>query len=237
MAKQAIISENVEITQNVGKSRGVPIGDYRNFLYQAIGKDFVDSMDYTGFQKWLFSHTGKTLKEVADEHNRDYTATSVDELLSENRFGAISQPDKEFIIAFDKAIGELGYDCENIITSGLTWSKFMIVYGKTGTKSRPCAARIFMKEDGTVTLRLFLNKVNKHRQYIESTPAHIKDAFIFTGGDCKSCNSACAPGKGYTIDGQAMQKCNHSTFYFKSPSVDKLPDYLGLLLKFFPVKK
>jgi hypothetical protein len=47
----------------------------------------------------------------------------------------------------------------------------------------------------------------------------------------------CAPGKIYTIDGQEMQKCNHATFYFDMPTVDQLPDYMGLLEQFYPVKK
>jgi len=231
-----LLAESTVIESSVGSSNGISIGDYRNFLYQAIGKDFIDSMDYSVFQKWLFSHTGKTLKEVVDEYNDGYKAENLKDLISEKRFSILSESDKAFIIAFDKGMNELRYDCENIISSGLTWGKFMIVYGKTDTKSRPCAARIYIKDDGTVILRLFLNKVDKHRQHIESAPAHIKDAFIFTSGECKSCNTSCASGKVYTIDGQVMQKCNHSTFYFQKPTVEKLSDYMRLLANFYPVK-
>jgi len=213
-----------------------PVGEYRNFLNEANCKEHIDSMDYSGFQKWLFSHTGKTLKEVVDEHNNNYKAKNMDELLSERRCDALSKDDKTFIAAFDKAINELGYDCENTITSGNAWSPMAIVYGKTGTKSRPCPARIYIKDDG-ITLRLFLNKVDKHMQYIENSPPHIKNAFIFEGSDCQSCNTSCAPGKVYTIDGQQMQKCNHSTFYFYGAHIGILPDIMGLLSKFYPVKK
>ena len=231
------LSEDTVVRTAVGNSNGIPVGDYRNFLYEAIGKDFVDSMDYSGFQKWLFSHTGKTLKEVVEAHRSNYKARDMAALLLENRFRNISEPDKAFLVAFDKMMNDFDYDCENIITSGLTWGLYMIVYGKTGTKSRPCAARIYVKEDGTVTLRLFLSKLDKHMTYIENTPAHIKAAFRFDGGDCKACNTACAPGKVYTIDGEVMKKCIHATFYFASPTVDRILDYEGVLARFFPKKK
>jgi len=233
-----LLSADTVIKTIVGNTNDTPpIGKYRDFLYEAIGKNFVDSMDYSAFQKWLFSQTGKTLKEVADEYNNGYKAENLEDLLLEKRFNLISESDKAFIKAFDKAMNELGYDCENIIGSGLTWGLYMIVYGKTETKSRPCAARIYIKEDGEVSLRLFLSKVDKHMKYIEISPAHIKDAFNFTGGDCKSCNTACAPGKVYTIDGQLMQKCNHSTFYLNNLSADRISDYMDLLSRFFPAKK
>ena len=232
-----LLSEDTIINTTVGDSNNIPIGEYRNFLCQAIGKEFIDSMDYSGFSKWLFSNCGKTLKETVEEHNNNYKAKNMDDLMSEKRFMIVSKPDKAFISAFDKELNERGYDCENIITSGLTWGKFMIVYGKTGTKSRPCAVRIYIKDDGEIQLRFFLNKVDKHREYIEKAPVHIKNAFIFDGGDCKSCNTMCAPGKTYTIDGQLIQKCNHSTFYFNLPTVEKLPDYMELFSKFYPKKK
>ena len=236
MAKK-LLSEDTIIKTVVGNSNAPPVGENWNFLHEAIGKDFLGGLDYSASQKWLFSHTGKTLKEVVDEHENVYKAENMEELLCEQRFNVISPSDKAFIQSFDKAINELGYDCENIITSGLTWGFYMIVYGKTGTKSRPCAARIYIQESGEVSLRLFLNKVDKHMKFIENSPPHIKGAFDFTGGDCKSCNTACAPGKVYTIDGKLMQKCNHSTFYFYAPSVEKLSDFMDLLSMFFTVKK
>ena len=59
-----------------------------------------------------------------------------------------------FIVAFDKAINKLGYDCENAIGGGYSWSPLMIIYGKTGTKSRPCIARIYINNED-ISLRLF----------------------------------------------------------------------------------
>ena len=148
----------------------------------------------------------------------------------------IKEPEKAFIIAFDKAINELGYDFGNAIGSGNVWSLLMIVYGKIDTKSRLCSARIYMQENGEITLRLFLAKIDAHRQYIENAPLHVKDAFIFAHGDCKECNINCSP-KIYTIDGKLMRKCNHDTFYFNMPTLEKLPGYMGLLSKFYPIKK
>ena len=141
-----LLSENTIIKTVVGNSSDTPpAGEYWNFLHEALGKDFLGNLDYSASQKWLFSHTGKTLKEVVDEHNNDYKAENMNELLSEQRFNVISKSDKAFIQSFDNAMNKLGYDCENIIGSGLTWGFYMIVYGKTGTKSRPCAARIYIK--------------------------------------------------------------------------------------------
>ena len=212
-----------------------PVSDYRNFFYQAVGKDIIDSKP--NFYKWIYYHTGKTLDEVADDIRIGYAPTSINELLTERRCEQISEADKSFIVAFDKAMNDAGYDCENIITSGITWSHMMIVYGKTGTKSRPIAARLYINSDGEIYFRFFLNKVDKHMAYIENAPSHVKNAFIFEGGDCTLCNVHCKHGKVYTIDGQQMQKCSHITFPFHHTDVNALPDYMELFSKFFPSKK
>ena len=232
-----ILSEETIISSTVGNSSGIPIGEYRKFLYETMGKDFIDSMDYTIFQKWLFSHTGKTLKEVVDEHKKNYKAENIKELLSERRFCIISKPDKAFIIAFDKSMNEIGYDCENIVGSGLVWGVFMIIYGKTDTKNRPCVARIYIRQDGIV-LRLFFSTINKHRVYIENANEHIKNAFA-GGQDCP-CRSDCKFSKvkkTYFVDDKKFEKCAHAEFIFSNPNLEKLPDYISLLLEFYPVKK
>ena len=43
--------------------------------------------------------------------------------------------------------------------------------------------------------------------------------------------------KKYLYDGNLMRKCNHSTFYFNMPTVEKLSDYIGLFAEFYPKKK
>jgi len=211
-----------------------PVSDYRNFLYQAVGKDIIDSKP--DFYKWIYHHTGKTIGEVADDIHRGYAPTTMTELLAERRCEHISETDKAFIVAFDKAMNDAGYDCENIISSGLTWSQMMIIYGKTGTKSRPIAARLYIHADGEIYFRFFLNKVDKHIAYIENAPSHVKNAFKFEGGDCTSCNVHCKHGKVYTIDRQQMQKCSHNTFPFYHTATDALPDYMELFARFYPLK-
>jgi len=231
MSKE-LLSEDTVIIWNDN-----PLGKYRDFLYAAIGKEVVDSKG--DFQKWLLPHYGKTLKELVNDMQNHYEAANLTELLAERRFNIVSENDKAFIIAFDKAVNELGYDCENTIGSGYSWSHLMILYGKTGTKSRPCIARIYINENG-ISLRLFLNKIDKHRTFIENTPHHIKN--LFTGGkncDCENradCGFAKAR-KIYTIDGKTYEKCAHADFRITKPNIDELPDYIGLLVEFCPVKK
>ena len=157
-------------------------------------------------------------------------------MLHEKRFDNISDDDKAFITAFDKEMEQFGYDYGGKIDTGHGWGRYQIRYGKTGVKNRPIAARIYIKDSGKIQLRLHLNKVDNHREHIENAPPHIKGSFVFTGGDCKSCGGICAPGKVYTIDGQQMQKCNHDVFYFNNPTLDKLPDYMRLMGKFYKKK-
>ena len=118
----------------------------------------------------------------------------------------------------------------------------MIIYGKTNVKSRPCAARIYISADGEVSLRLFLSKIDAHSQYIENAPTYIKGVFTGKHGNCTGCglrDGKCKfnSKKTYTIDGRLFNKCNARVFAFHSPSVEKLPDYMGLLEEFFPAKK
>jgi len=207
-----------------------PLGKYRDFLYAAIGKEVIDSKG--DFQKWLLPHYGKTLKELVNDVQNHYEAANLTELLAERRFNIVSENDKAFIIAFDKAVNELGYDCENTIGSGYSWSPLMIIYGKTGTKSRPCIARIYIHNDG-ISLRLFFTNINKHRAYIENAPEHIKT--MFSGGKNCPCRPDC-PHKGqkiYTIDDKDYKKCRDADFRITKPNIDELSDYIGILAEFY----
>jgi hypothetical protein len=223
-----LLSEDTVIIWNAN-----PMGKYRDFLYAAIGKEVIDSKG--DFQKWLLPHYGKTLKELVNDVQNQYEAANLTELLEERRFNIVSEKDKAFIVAFDKAIAELGYDCENTIGSGYSWSPLMIIYGKTGTKSRPCIARIYIHNDG-ISLRLFFTNINKHRAYIENAPKHIKT--IFYGGVNCPCRPDC-PHKGqkiYTIDNKDYKKCCHADFRITKPNIDELSDYIGILAEFYPAK-
>ena len=219
-----------------------PVGEYRKFFQHATGNDEIVTV-CKDFQTWLFTQAGKTLKEALKELNHPSSYKGIKEVLSERRFDIISEHNKAFIVAFDKAINRLGYDYGNIIGSGYgAYGLYMIIYGKTGVKSRPCAARIYISADGEVTLRLFFSKINVHSQYVENAPTHIKDVFTGEEGNCRGCgirDGKCKfnSEKPYTIDGQLFNKCSAQVFNFYSPSVEKLSDYMGLLEEFYPAKK
>lgn len=67
------------------------------------------------------------------------------ETLSQQEFDFIKTNDKEFIIAFDDEMKKLGYTCADNIGSGYCWGRYMIVYTKTGIKSKKSYARIPQK--------------------------------------------------------------------------------------------
>ncbi|MDR0326106.1 MAG: hypothetical protein LBI19_08455 [Oscillospiraceae bacterium] len=213
-----------------------PVGEYRKYFQQATGKEEIVTV-CRDFQTWLFTQAGKTLKEALEELNHPSGSKNMEELLTERRFDMVSGSDKAFIIAFDKAIHEFGYDFGGAIGSGNVWSLLVVAYGKTGTKSRPCAARIYIRDAGSIMLRLYMRKVDAHRQYVENAPSYIKEAFTSGNGNCTFCWDKCpARPAAYTIDGQLFHKCQHGMVYFNAPSVEKLPDYMGLFSEFYPVK-
>jgi hypothetical protein len=114
----------------------------------------------------------------------------------------------------------------------------MIIYSKTGVKTKSVAARIFIRESG-ILLRLFFNNIDKHRNYIENTPEHIKEVFVGNYGDC-SCNPKkdnCRMRKTYTIDERLTEKCSGVVFEFNNATIEKLPDYVNLFKEFYPPKK
>ncbi len=161
-------------------------------------------------------------------------------LMQEERFNFVSKSDKAFIIGFDKAIGRLGYDYGGAIGGGYCWGRYMIIYSKTGVKSKKVAARIYIRED-SIVLRLFLNKVDAHREYIEHAPDFIKHVFTGTHGDCKHCHNdhdgVCKFRKTYTLENRQIEKCNGVTFEFWKPNLEKLPGYIALLSEFYPSRK
>ncbi len=160
--------------------------------------------------------------------------------LAEDRFNIMSQEDKAFIIAFDEEITKLGYDYGDNIGSGYCWGKYMVIYAKTGVKNKQVAARIYIREN-SIVLRLFLNKIDHHREYIENAKAFIKEPFIGDYGKCNHCHNdkggICKFRKSYTLDHNYIEKCNGITFEFWKPDLIKLPDYVNLLKEFFPKRR
>ncbi len=162
-------------------------------------------------------------------------------IMSQSRFDFISDTDKSFIIAFDDEMKALGYDYGNNIGSGCCWGRYMIIYSKTGVKSKKVIARIYIREDGNIVLRLFFSGIDDHRGYIENAPAYIKDVFTGAHGDCSHCkndkNGVCKFRKSYTLNDRLIEKCNGVVFEFHQPDMSKLPGYIGLLHEFYEAKR
>lgn len=160
--------------------------------------------------------------------------------MAEERFNIISEENKAFILAFDNEISKLGYGFSGNIGTGFCWGKYMIIYSKIGVKSKKVAARIYIREN-SIILRLFLNQIDKHREYIENTRSFIKEVFTGEHGNCHHCHNdkggACKFRKTYTLENNYIEKCNGITFEFWGPNLEKLPDYMSLLKEFYPKVK
>jgi hypothetical protein len=161
------------------------------------------------------------------------------DLLREERFNFISENDREYILAFDKEMTRLGYSFGDKIGSGYCWGRYMIIYAKRGVKSKKVFARIYIRDE-SIVLRLFLNAIDSHREYIENSPSHIKNVFTGEHGNCQHCHNdkdgVCRFRKTYTLEDRLIEKCNGVTFEFPNPSIQKIPDYLALLTEFYPNK-
>lgn len=160
-------------------------------------------------------------------------------ILSEERFNIISKENKAFICTFSDELSRLGYGFGGNIGSGFCWGKYMIIYSKIGVKSKQVIARIYIREN-SIVLRLFLNKIDKHREYIENAPAFIKEVFTGDHGKCNHCHNdkggVCKFRKTYTIDNNYIEKCNGITFEFWEPNLERLPHYIDLLKEFLKNK-
>ncbi len=216
----------------IGKS--IPLSKFRAFFMEATGKELPGCE----FQPWLTTQAGKTLKEAITVYCKSVDRKDMKDILSEDRFNIISDSNKTFITAFDNEIENLGYDFGGSIGDGYCWGKYMIIYTKTGVKSKNVIARIFIREN-SIVLRLFFNNIDKHSAYIENTPSHIKEVFTGNHGNC-SCSPKkenCRMRKNYTVDNKTLEKCSGVVFEFWNPTVEKLPDYIDLLKEFYPAPK
>lgn len=163
----------------------------------------------------------------------------MENLHSDAKFDFISEENKSFIIAFDEEIRKLGYASGGGIGSGYCWGKYMIIYSKNGVKTNKVIARIYIREKGIV-LRLFLNRIDDHRKFIEDAPDYIKKVFTGEYGRCKHCKNQkgndCRFRKTYTVDDSLVEMCNGITFEFWEPTREKISDYMELLSEFYPKK-
>ncbi|MGX8797721.1 hypothetical protein ACR6HW_16930 [Fusibacter sp. JL298sf-3] len=164
----------------------------------------------------------------------------MESVLNAREFDFISKEDRRFILDFTKAMSALGYGCDNKITPGYCWGKYMILYRKQQVKSDKVYARIYIRDDNIV-LRLYFSRIDRHSAYIEKTPDFIKSVFTGAYGDCKNCHNEkdgkCSFRKSYTLENRKIDKCNGVTFEFYQVTVEKLSDLLELFSTFYPVKK
>jgi len=158
------------------------------------------------------------------------------QILNLPEYNFIDRKDKDFIIAFNDAIRELRYESGDNISSGYCWGRYMIIYAKTGVKSKQVAARIYIR-DSEIILRLFFSKIDKHRAYLENAPEYIKLPFSDEHGTCRHCKNehagVCKFRKTYTLANRLMEKCNGVVFEFRKPDLTKLPGYMSLLREFY----
>jgi len=160
--------------------------------------------------------------------------------LKHEKFGFISNKDKEFIIAFNHEMTKLGYDFGDKIGSGYCWGRYMIIYTKSSVKSKKVFARIYIRDD-SIALRLFFSAIDSHRKYIENASSQIKEVFVGDYANCKHCHnekeSVCQFKKTYTMDSRLIEKCNGRTFEFHNPNIQRIPDYIALFTEFYPNRK
>jgi hypothetical protein len=60
----------------------------------------------------------------------------VKEMMQEPRFIFLSSEDRPFVVQFDNAMCELGYDHGDEIGRGYCWGKYVLIYRRSGAKSR-----------------------------------------------------------------------------------------------------
>lgn len=161
--------------------------------------------------------------------------------LSDPLYDFVSDNDKAFVIAFDKAMHKIGYENSGI-TPYVCFGKYKIEYSKTGLKTKKVIARFYFRDDDIV-LRLYFTKIDKHIAYIENSCDFIKSSFTNDTGKCGHCdngfnvNDSCNFRKTYTIDEQVYEKCSGNNFYFDNHDVASVPKYIELITTFYPVKK
>lgn len=166
------------------------------------------------------------------------------ELLMDTQYDFINQAEKDFIIAFDRAITKAGYE-SNGIQPYVCLGRYKIEYSKANLKNKKYVARFYFRDHGIV-FRLYFTNIDRHSKYIENAPAWIKDPFINHQGRCKQCDKSgggigrkgkCSFKKSYTIDHVHHEKCAGENYYFSNLDIARIPQYIALLGEFYPNKR
>jgi hypothetical protein len=224
----------------------ISVGDFRKYFEQTFGNNFTDNIKDMNFQEWLNTQAGKTLKEGVKEYINPSGNKTINELLNEKRFDYISKENKLFIIEFTKQMNSINYDFDGSIGDGYCWGHNMIIY----SQKKKIIARIFIRNKGvrtwggnehkwnnSIVLRLFFTNIEKHLNYVENAPAHIKVAFIDEHGICKNCRGKdCRSIKTYTIGNKKMVKCTGVVFEYHNPKKAYITDYIDILKEFYQRK-
>ena len=173
----------------------------------------------------------------------------MEQLLKEERFNFVSMENKIFINEFTKQMNLIGYDYDGEIGGGFCWGNYMIIYSQTGITTKKVIARIYIRDktviiwggkehkfNNSIVLRLFFNKIDKHREYIEKSPKFIKDAFVNKNGVCNYCKKDCRMRKNYTMDGKQIVKCSGIVLKYNDPKIENINEYMNIIKEFY-IKK
>lgn len=156
----------------------------------------------------------------------------IKEQMTEERFSFMSSRDKDFVVQMTEALEALGYTYGGVIVDGICWGKYMLIFRKSGAKSKKVVARIYIREN-SVAFRLFLSDITKHSDSIAAMPEQITDAFTGAAGLCRHCHGeVCRFQKIYEINGTRYEKCNGEVFTFTNASAERLGDYIALFREF-----
>lgn len=163
------------------------------------------------------------------------------ELLKDEVYNFISPKDKSFITAFDAEMSRLGYTSSQTIKDGYCWGRNMIIYTKANVKSKKSYARLYLR-DNDLILRMYFSNVDNQRKIIEQAPDYIKQAFTGDYGACGHCHNMKADGscnhrKSYTIHDKPYEFCDGFAFWFYTPELERISEYIKLFLAFYPEKK
>jgi len=224
----------------------IPVGDFRKYVKQKMGKDFSKYFGKTDmdFQNWLNAQVGKKLNKAIEECLNPSEIENIEDLLKEERFNFISNENKNFIIQFTEQMNLIDFGFGGSIGDGYCWGHNMIIY----SRKKKVIARIFIRNEGVrmwggkeykwnncIVLRLFFSNIDKHMKYIETAPSHIRLPFINDQGFCKHCGEKCHNIKIYTVNDKEVEKCGY-VFQFTDPKIEHLNDYVDILKEFY-VKK
>ncbi|HWS29631.1 MAG TPA: hypothetical protein VN512_05880 [Clostridia bacterium] len=164
----------------------------------------------------------------------------MERILKEPRFDFLSDSSKAFLFAFDCEMEALGYHFGESIGDGYCWGRYMVIYRKRNVQSDQVYARVYLR-DNDIVLRLFLNKIDKHRSYLEQAEPFILAPFTGKRGDCTHCHnekdSTCKFRKSYTLFNRSIEKCNGITFEYFEPDIADIPSYIALFREFYPERR